>query len=34
VPDTVVFTGDLPVNATFKVDVGQLKAMAAEAQEV
>jgi acyl-CoA synthetase (AMP-forming)/AMP-acid ligase II len=28
VPDTVVFVDDLPVNATFKVDTGRLKAMA------
>jgi acyl-CoA synthetase (AMP-forming)/AMP-acid ligase II len=29
VPDRVVFVADLPVNATFKVDTGQLKRMAA-----
>jgi acyl-CoA synthetase (AMP-forming)/AMP-acid ligase II len=29
VPDNVVFVADLPVNATFKVDVGQLREMAA-----
>jgi acyl-CoA synthetase (AMP-forming)/AMP-acid ligase II len=34
VPDAVVFTDDLPVNATFKVDVGRLKEMAAATQIV
>jgi acyl-CoA synthetase (AMP-forming)/AMP-acid ligase II len=29
VPDTVVFVADLPVNATFKVDTGRLRDMAA-----
>jgi acyl-CoA synthetase (AMP-forming)/AMP-acid ligase II len=29
VPDTVVFVADLPVNATFKVDAGRLRDMAA-----
>ncbi|WP_297618665.1 class I adenylate-forming enzyme family protein [Nocardia sp.] len=29
VPDSVVFVEDLPVNATYKVDVGRLRAMAA-----
>jgi acyl-CoA synthetase (AMP-forming)/AMP-acid ligase II len=28
VPDRVVFLDDLPVNATFKVDIGQLRSMA------
>jgi acyl-CoA synthetase (AMP-forming)/AMP-acid ligase II len=28
VPDTVILVDDLPVNATFKVDTGQLKKMA------
>lgn len=31
VPDIVVFVDDLPVNATFKVDVTRLRALAAEA---
>jgi hypothetical protein len=30
VPDTVVFVDDLPVNATFKVDVPRLRRMALE----
>jgi acyl-CoA synthetase (AMP-forming)/AMP-acid ligase II len=34
VPDTVILVDDLPVNATFKVDTGQLKKMAAARQNV
>jgi acyl-CoA synthetase (AMP-forming)/AMP-acid ligase II len=34
VPDTVLLVDDLPINATFKVDTGELKKMAAALQQV